>query len=154
MRQREWMPQARALRQDLAVILLDARPHAPPAELVGATAARLRETEPFLLAAQQVHDRPGQLLMLLWWHEQPIDMIANDRAEARDVRRDHGAPARHRLQQHNPLALTACVRRAIDMRRGIERGQILRRHTPREDDIRPAGVLDELLEAGAQRAVA
>jgi hypothetical protein len=87
-------------------------------------------------------------------HEQTVFAMLDHRAEAGNIRCDDWPPGRQRLQQHDALALAARIRRAEDMRRCVESGQVVGGHAAREYDILPASLRDAPLKSGAQRAVA
>src|SRR5512146_628167 len=147
-------PDGSVLRAELMVIVEHLIGDMLPAKFPGALAGRHSQPSAFVLIIQQMTDCPGQLLVILGSHQQPIPLIANHRAEAGNIRR-YDCPARgHSLQQDDTLALAARIRRAEDIRCGIERWELFRRDAPQEDDIAPSRLGSVRLEANPLRPIA
>src|SRR3990170_5103480 len=100
---------------DLIVVVDDPLGHPLPAELRRPLAPRLAHVvAQFRVAGQRV-ERRGEGAWIARLDEEPLDVALHDPLEAVDVRGDDRHARGHRLEQHDPERLLACVRGAVDV---------------------------------------
>ena len=112
---------------------------AVPPEVLRALPAVRRHFRTSRWIPQQLDQPRRQRHRVFRAHQQPFDAMRQHPREAIDVRRHDRQSRSHRLEQHQPLALEAGVRRAKDVSRAVVSWQLVERHVAAKDDVTQAG---------------